>query len=1707
MPLAYEQQKEPLKKGKSIKSAFESESYDADWTIHVEGLVGSATISPSGRDVALASPEGLAIIDLDSPYSPPRRLSSRGLPWLVVDVQWSPFAARDYWVASTANHRCLVWNLNFRDDSASGPIEHSLQGHSRAITDINFSAHHPDLLATCAVDGYVHNWDLRRPRQPALSFCDWTAGATQVKYSRQDPFTLASSHDRLLHIWDNRKPTEPVKTLTAHSSKIYGLDWNRTRPTALVTCSLDKSIKFWDYSRDGEELERVIRTGFPVWRARHTPFGWGVLAMPQNEPGHLHLYDGRCDGDVPHDDRAVPVAIFDAHGSHKAKEFLWRGRGGVDDAGLDSRDFQLVSWGEDKELRLQRVEDDVLASVGYRKGQPAPSGLIITRKGATYKTFRTVDDGVHRERRSATMSDPRPSSSNLVRRSALTTGIRTPYYKTVTKWRPPSMKAKTTSKDADRGLAQIGWMRGVTMNKRKAPFEPPKREGSLTKDGSIFESDYQDSEWAEPETIQDEFVRISSQLPNVKWGDIDMDRLVINASLKGPWGVGGESIFIKVNVDIPSAYPKTKPPKFLIEKSSFMADETHAKLEREVQELASRLVQCKKNCLDAAFSYLLGEVDLETSTTLFRNVRDLDDDISGIADESSSDDDDDGEIPPGGSASMSQELPEVTAGGAEIPTVLGGGFRQTVIPVKRTCGARFSNDGKLACFFPSKEEKAKLLFVSAESAKEKTKGEPRFAGFGRLAHDSPPPRQRHRDEEASATEDASGGSGDSDGSSSSSSTDSEIETANRISFWYRPGRKFRKTWSTNDGSVRSSGGGTGTGTCTGTGLGIGRRRGVRSKNIVSVRDMRNLLPSKREFAQEYAIFGNGTEVCEHNARVAEKYGYHDLVDIWRYSALLLRSDIPLRLAEQAPRRRSVLVIARDAVSRFHQSATTDDGGFLGTVKWGRHPLAHDFITDLFDYFERLADIQMLAMLSCIFGASSAEDSVAYAESHLTQPQTPLPMKAPSFSLEYFPTNPELWQNWQKNKSQASSAITTPRTSHTPNVYSSSVNSEEAGVWTGDAESNSHSCGEPSPLHLRSGREHPGETDQTQSLSTSPSSRAFRRANSAVASALAASLPRTLQGMVSSSPPEPPPATRKRPSPAEAIFGGFGPAVTWGASTVFGASSTDVTAPPSTRAPSIVEERRSKDEAVMATLIAVDVSVKLCNERQFDDDGWMMAPFLEPDRSTLYASYRYAYAEMLQIWGQPLARLEIMKFNVLNGDGAGLENSGLFSLDDNDSDGGGGSFHENIHITRKGATGSTGTSSPTLLVGKREYLEAVLTSGRGLDVTGICRIHETNLESLQSTGRPLPRHFGSTLGATAPSSHASSSATPVGPSGASVSAGSGTMRDGGGPAAMTTIGGAVGTCDRCHTLQAQLRCVFCAEPVAALYPACLGCGCPSHESCLGEWHAAGERMCPAGDECDCAAEASRGTVESWTAIQSALAAARAVSASYHHNQHLAAGEGGGAGRATKRGAGGGRVVRINTGAPEARVKVHGPPPASPNVARPRRRSTPGHIPFGGSGGGGGGGGGSWARTEGESAVVADVGGGGGGAVARDVLAMATAAAAAASPLGGGSDDTDREGWEKIAPGAHLPSASSAGPAFGPHPQPSAPSSGPPGARMSMDGGPGSLSPTADGGGPSRLLGHPSVAAAHLSRLKRQVGDLGRPSILRQRSGVVPPKKGA
>ena len=442
---------------KGPSSAFESPTFGQDGSFRLDKPVGSASISPCGRDVVLASRQGLHIIDLDSPWSPPRHLTYH-TPWEVADVQWSPFATRDYWVVSTSNQKALVWNLNMPKAEAS--IEHVLHAHTRAISDINFSASHPDVLATCGVDAFVHCWDLRVPLKPALSFCDWFAGATQVKWNRQNSHILASSHDKMLRIWDDRKGAHPLRSIEAHATKIYGIDWNRLETKNLVTCSLDKTIKLWDYTKESDEAESVIHTPFPVWRARHTPFGYGLLAMPQRSDNNLHLYDHRIDREGPRSRILDPVHSFVGH-NDQVKEFLWRTRGTVSET-VDDREFQLVSWGADKVLRLHHVEMESLEDVGYRKGMVVKRTMGFTRRGAIYRSFR--DDPSTDETRFLDLYGKYDGPSGARMTPGPTGGRNATAPFVGGKYNDSSglLRGQSASKDID----PITWMRGVRIGKK-----------------------------------------------------------------------------------------------------------------------------------------------------------------------------------------------------------------------------------------------------------------------------------------------------------------------------------------------------------------------------------------------------------------------------------------------------------------------------------------------------------------------------------------------------------------------------------------------------------------------------------------------------------------------------------------------------------------------------------------------------------------------------------------------------------------------------------------------------------------------------------------------------------------------------------------------------------------------------------------------------------------------------------------------------------------------------------------------------------------------------------------------------------------------------------------------------------------------------------------------------------------------------------------
>ncbi|GAA5838036.1 hypothetical protein JCM11251_006830 [Rhodosporidiobolus azoricus] len=379
--------------------AFEQDC-DAEDTFHqmlsvfVDEPIGSMSISPANRDVALGARKGLFIVDLQNPYDPPRFLPHSSA-WEVADVQWNPFPHRSEWVASTSNQQSVIYNLSYSPAFSHSPIEHALYGHTRAVTDINWSPGSPEVLASCAMDGWVMAWDLRagfgsagRSRKPIWRVCGWGAPATQVKWNRREPHIIASSHDNVVHIWDDRMGATPVETIKGHTAKIYGIDWSRKDPKRLVTCSLDMSFKSWSLDDISSPL-RHVNTSAPIWRARWLPFGDGILTLPQRSDHGLSIWGtARTDEHERHGEQPKPVARFEG-AREGVKEYVWRTRGG-EDLESDDRQFQLVTWAKDRRLRLWPINENIMKDVGHVKGSRIE--VPVTRRGGPDISYRSFHE-------------------------------------------------------------------------------------------------------------------------------------------------------------------------------------------------------------------------------------------------------------------------------------------------------------------------------------------------------------------------------------------------------------------------------------------------------------------------------------------------------------------------------------------------------------------------------------------------------------------------------------------------------------------------------------------------------------------------------------------------------------------------------------------------------------------------------------------------------------------------------------------------------------------------------------------------------------------------------------------------------------------------------------------------------------------------------------------------------------------------------------------------------------------------------------------------------------------------------------------------------------------------------------------------------------------------------------------------------------------
>ena len=1273
-------------------SAFQSPTFDRDVEVKVDDEIGAASISPAGRDIVLASKSGLRIIDLDNLFSLPRFIPNQS-SWDVADVQWSPFAARAEWIATTRNQLALVYNLSMPYNSKKAPIEYTLRAHERAITDINFSAHHPDLLATCGVDSFVFIHDLRS-RQAPLKLADYTAGATQVKWNRQNDKIIASAHDKYLHIWDTRHGATPLSTIAAHTTKIYGIDWNRNDPSKIMTCSLDATIKLWSNVGKSDHItvpRRVIRTHYPVWRARHTPFPHGILAMPQRGNSNLWLYKHAKDSDAStfNDE---PVHAFQKHDSDaQVREFLWRSRGSTD-YGIDNRDFQLISWGTDRRLQLHHLDPKLLErAVGYRKGERLVEEPSATRRGAAYVSYRdgpipttTAGDrdyfGPPRQQRKGNLS-------TLLQNYSLNEDVHTSRFpgQTHAKIHPEivqreTMTAQPIRRNDPRVVNHITWINGVKFggdrhNNVNDIHARPNQQDL----GEKYPYQEQNDLGAEISYVGNKYKKLAFE-------EIDVPGRYIKVSFNGPWGDydpatdGAKLVFLRFTIRFPSAYPKAvengqpdsirhripTPLDIEFERTTASISKEHQEeLVHNMHRIAATCAEQEREALEAVLSYALGERALDDSLDLGEDVEPLED-LGPLPGESSSEDEDhEGEF--------TDDVMQSSHMNADIP-----------LPIQ--CTARFSADGSLvvARIPPVKSTPGSEVFrfQIARNLRQSGLKNDIFDSFGRFTS------RRAEDSDGASSPSSSVGSWETS-STPSSSSGSDHDGNARIGN-FQPPLAWQKSISRfqSRNSLPSSGGVA--------------KQPSKTKSTVSIlfSATDDMVPSKRVLAEEYRIFGPGPIICEHNSEVARRHGFEDLADIWMLCKLILSNEVPVEILPQQYRRDQVLVLARRALVRikrkdsgldlaFDESESVTNPPLNARVKWGHHPIVTWLIPALFDHFERLADVQMLAMLSCIFAEPATREGVTSAMAKMRQSQLPMSMEAPAFSLDYFPSSDAAWSLFKPTISipptPSYSRFATPvnesasqRSVKNLDIYGSHGSSN--GPWSSDAFHSDpvtpYSTGNTPPLLSQIPPIRNAHTANHTPYGTSPenSHTAHKKSSTANFASAVAALSRPFANAMSSSPP-----VRSRIEDLSTSAPTSG--VTWGTTTFYGSDSHDQN---SMAAPRTKQGKRASfgqsehvdinyigesdsdyekvdDEGSYATTGVKErnvpgtpregdggkaIKVTLKNQDQFDDEACFSRPLLDASKDWLHRVWREQYAEMLNRWGLVSARAEVLKFNGL-----------------------------------------------------------------------------------------------------------------------------------------------------------------------------------------------------------------------------------------------------------------------------------------------------------------------------------------------------------------------------------------------------------------------------------------------------------------------------
>ncbi|KAL8949472.1 MAG: hypothetical protein Q9222_004420 [Ikaeria aurantiellina] len=705
------------------------------------------------------------------------------------------------------------------------------------------------------------------------------------------------------------------------------------------------------------------------------------------------------------------------------------------------------------------------------------------------------------------------------------------------------------------------------------------------------------------------------------------DRRVV-VSLNGPWGLERASVYTKCIIEVPRDYPGDEAPSINLESTAGITDETMLQATSEVQRVAFAYQERQMHSLEAILRYLLGEQSYDSTLALLKALPtkpfiDLDQ-----KDELSSSDEEEEE---------GRQPTDIQVPGLESSDgMLAVANAQYNVPLPKACGALWAENGRLVCFFPPKVERPPsfLQSMSVKSGDWSSKHRKNLIeGFGHLRSNSPMSKRTSSDLETIESGDSD--FEDSSGTSSSSSSSNGLPTIYPrmmpVLAWREGFPESNRAMSIDD-SQRSTGV-----------IGQSKSTLQSAKNFVSIYDYAELLPSNRHLAQDY-ILRPRDRCCAHNAAVARQNGQLDLADIWALIGLIMKDEVPLEQMQPSQGTDSISLIAHRVVSplRSRDSAIDlsydsqdekDQKNHRRGIYWGHHPFGSRWLVDaLFAYFEKLADIQMLAMLSCVLQPLSSKldaPGPSNDDSEMIENRPTLgvlPLHPLAHAERYFPSmdvaSSLLWP-----PIKSTFALEMQKPGSDPPSASSSVGATSSDPLTPF----STGLTPPSAHRLSNVRQDGGLPPM--SLSTSPEQyRHAHRSSSNLASTFAASIARPFS--LNTPDTSVPLAThpRKRLSPSTTYTD---PATSQRRRS--GSTNRSIKQSfPGSRSPSYADGGDS--DTVFQT--------RLKNQDQFHNDGYAFEPLLDPSLEDRYSAYRSTYASMLLNWELPVVSCKVLQYNRL-----------------------------------------------------------------------------------------------------------------------------------------------------------------------------------------------------------------------------------------------------------------------------------------------------------------------------------------------------------------------------------------------------------------------------------------------------------------------------